>query len=108
TQGGWHGTDDPAADARVVAGARGSVRGERCVQRLLVHVLEDRQRLSPAAARKEPGGVPAGGGARSAAGPARVRGRSGRGLVPADAARRPALARSYLAPEAGRRRAGLV
>jgi GNAT superfamily N-acetyltransferase len=40
-----------------VACARGSVRRERRLQRLLVHVRADRQRLSQAAARGEPGGL---------------------------------------------------
>jgi len=49
-----------------VAGVPGPVRQERRLERLLVHVLADRQRLREAPARREPGGVPP----RRAAGPA--------------------------------------
>ena len=50
-RGRWHEAHDPPAHARSVACARGPVRQERRLQRLLVHVLADRQRLSQEAAR---------------------------------------------------------
>jgi hypothetical protein len=60
------------AHARSVAGARGPVRQQRCLPRLLVHVLADRQRLSPETARAKQGGVSRGREARSATGLARL------------------------------------
>src|SRR6267378_7156262 len=83
---------DSPADARSLAGARRSVRPERRLQWLLVHVWPDRQRLSPAAAREEPGRLQRAGEARTTPGPPRLRRRPGRGLVPGDAAQRGAMA----------------
>src|SRR5262245_39273552 len=94
--------DDPPAHAGPVAGIRGPVRRKRRRRRLLVHVLADRPGHARAAARAEQGGLPGDRRARTAAGPARLRRRPGGGLVPADAARRSAVARPDLAAEASR------
>ena len=94
---------DPAADAGSVAGTRGPVRPERGLQRLLVHVLADRQRLSHEIARAQQGGVSRDREARSATGLARLRRRHGRGLVSAYRRRGVTSARTAAAMKAAGR-----
>ena len=98
----------PPADARAVARAGGPVRQTRCVERLLVHVLAHRQRLPGATQGGEPGGPPLHRPARTAARPARVRRRHGRGLVPGDPAPRASVSRWIDEVRAARLSAGLV
>jgi hypothetical protein len=80
---------------------RGSVRRKRRRRRLLVHVLADRQGYPKQSARREQGGLPGDHEARLAPGTARLRRRTGRGLVPADAGREVAVAGSRLAGSRG-------
>src|SRR5260221_6519101 len=70
-----------------LACARGPIRRKRCLQRLLVHVLANRQRVSQKAARDEQGGISRSREEGSSAGLARFRWRFGRWVVSAYAPR---------------------
>src|ERR1700730_7790828 len=82
----WYEAYDPAGHARSVACARRSVWGVGGQQRLFVHVLAGRRRLSREARGKQRE-VTKDREARSLAGFARFRRRFASGLVPANAAR---------------------
>src|SRR6266404_905146 len=70
-----------------LACARGPIRRKGCLQRLLVHVLANRQRVSQEAARDQQGGISRSREEGSTSGLGRFRWRFGRWVVPAYAPR---------------------
>jgi len=93
---------------RAMACARGPVRRVRGLERMLVHVLAHRSALPRQAARRQQGRPQTARGVRAAAGPARLRRRSGGRMVRAGPAGRTGLAGTRPVPRAGGRPAGLV